>query len=146
MGKFWLLILSDGYLLVAVEVASSIYVNQLNATTSKTQFQFQFELSFLKPSLTDIILPIPQDSLPFSPSQPLSSKIPATQIYQSVVLNTYSLSLLHPLHISLSREEPEENCKHNKIEKNYEAMFHPPLWSPISVAGGEDNYVELSDL
>ena len=48
MGKFWLLILSGGYLLVAVDVASSIYVNQLNATklkSSKTQFQFKFELS-----------------------------------------------------------------------------------------------------
>ena len=46
----------DGYVLVAVEVASSIYVNQLNATklkSSKTQFQFQFELSLaqLSPSL-----------------------------------------------------------------------------------------------
>ena len=56
MGKFWLLILSGGYLLVAVKVASSIYVNQLNATklkSSKNQFQFQFELSLaqLSPSL-----------------------------------------------------------------------------------------------
>ena len=30
--KFWLLILSGGYLIVAVKVASSIFVNQLNAT------------------------------------------------------------------------------------------------------------------
>ena len=41
---------------MAVEVASSIYVNQLNATklkSSKNQFQFQFELSLaqLSPSL-----------------------------------------------------------------------------------------------
>ena len=35
-GKFWLLILSGRYLLVAVEVASSIYVNQLNATKLKS--------------------------------------------------------------------------------------------------------------
>ena len=45
-----------GYLLVAVKVASSIFVNQLNGTkfkSSKTQFQFQFELSLaqLSPSL-----------------------------------------------------------------------------------------------
>ena len=40
--------LSDGYLLVAVKVACSIFVNQLNVTNhklSKTWFQFQFELS-----------------------------------------------------------------------------------------------------
>ena len=47
---------SAGYLLVAVKVASSIFVNQLNAKnlkSSKTQFQFQFELSLaqLSPSL-----------------------------------------------------------------------------------------------
>ena len=37
------------YWLVAVKVASSIFVNQINATkleSSKTQFQFQLELSF----------------------------------------------------------------------------------------------------
>ena len=54
--KFWLRILSGGYLLVAVKVASSIFVNKLNATklkSSKPQFQFQFELSLaqLSPSL-----------------------------------------------------------------------------------------------
>ena len=54
--KFWLLILSGGYLLVAVKAANSIFVNQLNTTnlkSSKTQFQFQFELSLaqLSPSL-----------------------------------------------------------------------------------------------
>ena len=43
-------------MLVAVKVARSIFVNQLNATnpkSSKTQFQFQFELSLtqLSPSL-----------------------------------------------------------------------------------------------
>ena len=59
MGKFWPLILIGGYLLVAVEVASSIYVNQLNATkfkSSKAQFQYQFELSLaqLSPSLSYI--------------------------------------------------------------------------------------------
>ena len=48
---------SAGYLLVTVKVASSIFVNQLNATnlkSSKTQFQFQFELSLaqLSPSLS----------------------------------------------------------------------------------------------
>ena len=49
------LMLSGGYLLVVVKVASRIIVNQ-NATSlksSKTQFHFQFELSFaeLSPSL-----------------------------------------------------------------------------------------------
>ena len=48
---------SAGYLLVAVKEASSIFVNQLNAKNlkwSKTQFQFQFELSLaqLSPSLS----------------------------------------------------------------------------------------------
>ena len=48
--------LCGGYLLVAAKVAISIFVNQLNATnlkSSKTQFQFQFELSLaqLSPSL-----------------------------------------------------------------------------------------------
>ena len=49
--KFWLLILSGVYLLVAVQVASSIFVYQLKS--SKTQFQLQFELSLaqLSPSL-----------------------------------------------------------------------------------------------
>ena len=56
-----LLILSGGYLLEAVEVASSIYVNQLNATKLKSfkpQFQFQFELSLaqLSPSLFSLFL------------------------------------------------------------------------------------------
>ena len=56
MGKFWLFLLSFGYLLVAIKIASSIYVNQLNATklkSSKAQFQVQFELSLaqLGPSL-----------------------------------------------------------------------------------------------
>ena len=51
-----LLILSGGYLLVAVKIASSIFVNQPNATkpkSSETQFKFQFELSLaqLSPSL-----------------------------------------------------------------------------------------------
>ena len=49
--KFWLLMLCGGYLLVAAKVAISIFVNQLNATnlkSSKTQFQFQFEPSFLQ--------------------------------------------------------------------------------------------------
>ena len=55
--KFCLLLLSGGYLLVAVKVASSIFVNELNAKnlkSSKTQFQFQFELSLaqLSPSLS----------------------------------------------------------------------------------------------
>ena len=53
---FWLLILSGGYLIVAVKIASSIFVNQPNATkpkSSETQFKFQFELSLaqLSPSL-----------------------------------------------------------------------------------------------
>ena len=48
-------------MLVAVEVVSSIYVNQLNATklkSSKAKFQFQFELSLaqLSPSLFKLIL------------------------------------------------------------------------------------------
>ena len=46
--KFWVLILSGGYLLGAVKVASSIFINPLNATklkSSKTQFHIQFELS-----------------------------------------------------------------------------------------------------
>ena len=56
VNKFWLLLLSGRYLLVAVKVTSSIFVNQLNETkpkSSKTQFQFQFELSLaqLSPSL-----------------------------------------------------------------------------------------------
>ena len=56
VNKFWLLILSVGYLLVAIKLASSIFVNQLNEIkpkSSKTQFQFQFELSLaqLSPSL-----------------------------------------------------------------------------------------------
>ena len=47
---------SAGYLLVAVKIASSIFVNRLNATnlkSSKSQFQFQFELSLAQfsPSL-----------------------------------------------------------------------------------------------
>ena len=47
---------SAGYLLMAVKVAISIFVNQLNATnlkSSETQFQFQVELSLaqLSPSL-----------------------------------------------------------------------------------------------
>ena len=54
--KLWLLILSSGYLLMAVKVASSIFVDQPNATklkSNKSQFQFQFELSLaqLSPSL-----------------------------------------------------------------------------------------------
>ena len=57
--KFWLLLLGGGYLLVAAKVAISIFVNQLNATnlkSSKTQDQFQFELSLaqLSPSLFTI--------------------------------------------------------------------------------------------
>ena len=55
VNKFWLLILSGSYLLVAVKVASSIFVNQLNETkpkSSKTQFQFQFELSLAQLSLS----------------------------------------------------------------------------------------------
>ena len=45
-------------MLVAVKVASSIFVNELNAKnlkSSKTQFQFQFELSLaqLSPSLLE---------------------------------------------------------------------------------------------
>ena len=50
--QVWLQRLSGGHLLVTVKVASIIFVNQLNAT-SKTQFQFQFELSLtqLSPSL-----------------------------------------------------------------------------------------------
>ena len=53
VNKFWLLILSGSYLLVAVKEASSIFVNQLNATKcklSKTQFQFQFKLSLAQVS------------------------------------------------------------------------------------------------
>ena len=56
IAKFWLFILSGIYLLVAVKVASSIFVNQLNAASlksSKALFQFQFEQSLaqLSPSL-----------------------------------------------------------------------------------------------
>ena len=59
--KFWLLMLSGGYLLVAVKVANIIIVNQRNATnlkSSKTQFQFQLELSLAKlsPSLFSLVL------------------------------------------------------------------------------------------
>ena len=48
--------LSGGHLLVAVKDGSSMFVNQVIATNlklSKTQFQFQFELSLaqLSPSL-----------------------------------------------------------------------------------------------
>ena len=51
-----LLILSGGYLPVAVKVVSSIFVNQLNATKlklSKTQYHLKFELSLaqLSPQL-----------------------------------------------------------------------------------------------
>ena len=57
--KFWILVLSGGYLLEAVRVVSSIFVNQLNAEnlkSSKTQFHFQFELSLaqLSPSLLSV--------------------------------------------------------------------------------------------
>ena len=53
--KFLLHMLSGGYLLVAVKVASSIFANQLNSTklkSSETQLQFQFELNLeqLSPS------------------------------------------------------------------------------------------------
>ena len=46
--KFWPLVHSGGRLLVAVKVASNIFVNLFNATklkSSETQLQFQFELS-----------------------------------------------------------------------------------------------------
>ena len=46
--KFWLLILSGGYLLVATKVATSIFVHQPYATnlkSSKTQFQFELSLA-----------------------------------------------------------------------------------------------------
>ena len=48
-------------MLVAVKVASSIFVNELNAKnlkSSKTQFQFQFELSLAQfsPSLFGSLL------------------------------------------------------------------------------------------
>ena len=36
--KFWLLMLSGGYLLVAVKITSSIFVNQLNATNLNSDF------------------------------------------------------------------------------------------------------------
>ena len=57
--KYWLLMLSGGCL-VAVKVANSIFVNQLNAATLKTirrQVQFYFELSLaqLSPCLFDFI-------------------------------------------------------------------------------------------
>ena len=63
--------LSGGYLLVAAKVAISIFVNQLNATnlkSSKTQFQFQFELSLaqLSPSLFSYQL----DCSPSLPTEP----------------------------------------------------------------------------
>ena len=51
---------SAGYLLVAVKVASSVFVNQLNAKylkSSKTQFQFQFELSLAQLSPSFFFLP-----------------------------------------------------------------------------------------
>ena len=61
--KFWLIMFSGDYLLVAVKVASSIFVNQLNAKNdkpSKTQFKFQFKLSMnitqLSPSLSLLFL------------------------------------------------------------------------------------------
>jgi len=50
VNKFWLLMLSGGYLLVAVKLTSSIFVNQLNATnlkSSKTHFQFQFVQAYI---------------------------------------------------------------------------------------------------
>ena len=43
VNKFWVLILSGSYLLVAVKVGSRIFFNQLKETkpkSSKTQFQF----------------------------------------------------------------------------------------------------------
>ena len=55
ISKFWLLMLCARYLIVAVKVASSIFVNELNAKnlkSSKTPFQFELSLfifvSFLK--------------------------------------------------------------------------------------------------
>ena len=53
-NKFWLIILSVGYLFVAVKVANSICVNQqIILNEVKTQFQFKFKLSLaqLSPSL-----------------------------------------------------------------------------------------------
>ena len=53
---FWLLMLSGGYLLVTVKVASSIFVNQLNATnlkSSKTWSQLQFKLG---PAQSQLVL------------------------------------------------------------------------------------------
>ena len=57
--KFWQLMFCGGYLLVAVKVAFSIFVNKLNAAnlkSTRTQFQFQFESSLaqLSPSLLTI--------------------------------------------------------------------------------------------
>ena len=62
--KFWILVLSGGYLLEAVRVVSSIFVNQLNATNLKstnTKFQFQLELSLAQLSTSmfyDILIVI----------------------------------------------------------------------------------------
>ena len=62
--KFWLLMLSGGYLLVAVNKANIIFVNQFTSTylkSSITQFHFLLELSLaqLSPSLFFFIFPIP---------------------------------------------------------------------------------------
>ena len=53
--KFWLLMLG-GRLLVAVRVANSIFVNQLNATQFQLQFQLELSLAQLSPSLLNLFV------------------------------------------------------------------------------------------